>query len=104
MNSQIIQINNEKECNSSAHETPFKTFDNIHPMIPHQTVSSHDLPQQGIQEETESKTNGNRKQRVRCETWDNHEIRKIFKLYNDYGSQWKLISAEFDDRYFLSYS
>lgn len=30
---------------------------------------------------------------MKCETWDYGEVKKIFKLYDEYGSQWKIMET-----------
>ena len=38
------------------------------------------------------------KRRIKSEAWEGQEIKKIFTLYQEYGSQWSLISTEFPGR------
>ena len=46
----------------------------------------------GSKNMSESVSSDSGKAKKEYEVWHSQEIRKIFELYNDYGSQWKLMA------------
>lgn len=43
----------------------------------------------------------NGKRRIKAQIWSLKQLKTIFQLYEEYGSQWKIIETEFVDRYIL---